>query len=253
MSDTANDHSRKDIDYHEAIAAEYDRVVVAPRRASIDALFAPLSARIPRGARMLDLGTGTGHMLERYAGRFDDVVAVDHSDAMLAFAREAMRRRGWSHVRFVDADATSFLRDDDGRYDLVTCVGFLHHLLAEQRVAIFRGVREHLAGDGLLVIAEPVETDRREPPAIEWWNRAYRRRPEEYRVHAEDPDEAPLPREQLHREFTEAGLAVVADGSGWEVFPRPGLAPMLNRWAIRALHAGFGAGGPVYWACCRRA
>jgi hypothetical protein len=62
-----------------------------------------------------------------------------------------------------------------------------------------------------------------------------------------------LPREQLHRELAEAGLAVVADGSGWEVFPRPGLPPMLNRWAIRALHAGFGAGGPVYWACCRRA
>ena len=219
----------------------------------VDALFARLSAQVPRhGARMLDLGTGTGHMLMRFAGRFDEVVAVDHSAAMLAVARDAVQARRWSHVRFVQADAISFLSGDSGRYDLITCVGFLHHLLAEQRAEIFRLARTRLADGGLFVISEPIETDRAEPGMIARWNREYRRKPEEYAVHAEDPDEAPLRREQLTGELAAAGLGAVAEGDGWEIFPRASLGPRLNHWSIRCLHALFGRGGPVYWSCCRR-
>ena len=36
-------HAEKDIHYHDIIAAQYDRVVVEPRWASINALFRPMS------------------------------------------------------------------------------------------------------------------------------------------------------------------------------------------------------------------
>ena len=58
----------KDIRYHDSIADEYDDVVLAPREAATQRLFAPalrrLAAHAPFG-RMLDLGCGTGHMIRR--------------------------------------------------------------------------------------------------------------------------------------------------------------------------------------------
>jgi|SRR6056297_424751 len=86
-------HAAVDREFHERTAIDYDRVVHDPRRYPNDLLFAPLIDRIPRGTRMLDLGTGTGQMIERLADRFDEVVGVDHSPAMLERARAATGRQ----------------------------------------------------------------------------------------------------------------------------------------------------------------
>ena len=89
----SSDHAGKDIRYHDQIAAEYDRVVVDPRWSSINALFDAAGAHLPRQRRaMLDLGTGTGHMLRRFARSFGCVVAVDHSQAMLRLAEDSISK-----------------------------------------------------------------------------------------------------------------------------------------------------------------
>ena len=88
-------HAQRDIRYHDIIASQYDRVVVEPRWASINALFRPMSRSLPADRRlMLDIGTGTGHMLRRFARLFGGVVAVDHSESMLDVTRATTRRLG---------------------------------------------------------------------------------------------------------------------------------------------------------------
>jgi SAM-dependent methyltransferase len=248
-------HERKDIEYHAAIAAEYDRVVVEPRRHSIDALFRPLHKLLPphKGA-MLDLGCGTGHMLCRYAAGFDRVVAVDHSLEMLAGAQSNARNAGLAHVEFDRGDAFEFLRSRRGeKFDLITCVGFLHHLEQRRIAEIFALIESLLAADGLFVFAEPVETADREPWPITWWNASFRSRPHEYSHAAEDPDEAPLQISRLRQDAASAGLRIVGEGRGWEIFPRHEPPSRLDALAIPLLHRLFGAAGPVYWAACTRA
>lgn len=252
---TERSHERKDIEYHAVIAAEYDAVVVEPRRYSIDALFRPVRRWLPRNrAAMLDLGCGTGHMLCRYGTGFARIVAVDHSREMLASARENARRSGLAQVEFNQADAFDFLRSWRGeKFDLITCVGFLHHLEQRRIAEIFGLIADTLDDTGLFVFAEPVETAHREPGAIAWWNASFRAQSHDYTHAVEDPDEAPLEVDRLRADARCAGLRIMHEGRGWEIFPRHEPARFSDRLAIPVLHALFGANGPVYWAACRRA
>ena len=247
-----DDHDSKDIEYHDAIAAQYDRVVVEPRQKCIDALLAPARRYLPHAKRsMLDIGTGTGHMLARYAGLFESVTAIDHSAGMLDVAQGVVKRNGWGHVELQIIDAASFLERETRQFDFVSCVGFLHHLQSEQLVATFRGIRKVLAKNGVFLLAEPVHVDAQEPAPITWWNRKYRELPRIYDVTVDDPDEAPLQIEVLHDALRRAGLKRVGEGQGWEIFPRHDEDRLLDRVIIHALHALYGKSGFVYWACCQ--
>jgi SAM-dependent methyltransferase len=78
---------------------------------------------------MIDLGCGTGHASLRFARKFQSVVAVDHSHAMLQMAAQNLRSAGIGHVEIVQQDVLDFLRGRPAASaDAVFCVGFLHHL-----------------------------------------------------------------------------------------------------------------------------
>ncbi len=251
MDSESSSHAEKDIRYHDIIASQYDRVVVEPRWASINALFRPISRNLPAEKRlMLDVGTGTGHMLRRFARSFARAVAVDHSQAMLDVTRATTKRLGLSNVDFVAADARNFLTREQRKFDLITCVGFLHHLQPSSLVELLSLARSRLAPSGVLIVSEPIVTTLAEPRAIEWWNRVYRNRQELYDETPEDPDEAPLELAALKHALAAASLRVVGEGRGWEIFPRNGASDAIG---IPILHALFGRTGPVYWAACRAA
>jgi len=79
-------------------------VYASGRRAGIEAL------RLAPGDRVLDLGCGTGlnvrHLLRRI-GPTGHVVALDSSPAMLRQAARRVRRRGWTNVTLLCADAST--------------------------------------------------------------------------------------------------------------------------------------------------
>jgi len=251
VDSAATTHAEKDIRYHDIIASQYDRVVVEPRWASINALFRPISRSLPIEKRlMLDVGTGTGHMLRRFAREFERVVAIDHSEAMLDVTRATAKRLDLSNIDFAAADAHEFLAREQRQFDLITAVGFLHHLQPSSLVRLLGLAQKRLAPGGVLIISEPIVTANAEPRAIEWWNRVYRSRPELYSENPEDPDEAPLELCALKQALESASIRVVGEGRGWEIFPRGGASDAL---AIPMLHRFFGGTGPVYWAACRAA
>ena len=67
------------------------------------------SLRIPRGSVAVDFGSGKGGAaltLARF--RFDEVIGVELSDALIAIARANVERAGIRNVRFVQADASEF-------------------------------------------------------------------------------------------------------------------------------------------------
>jgi SAM-dependent methyltransferase len=86
-----------------------------------------LSAWLPagQGGRAVDLGCGTGRHAALLAGRFDEVLAVDVSAPMLAFAR---RHRPASNIRYEQRDLREVIEHWDGWFDLVLSVFTLHHL-----------------------------------------------------------------------------------------------------------------------------
>jgi SAM-dependent methyltransferase len=87
------------------------------------------------GMRVADIGCGTGTMsrwMAARAGADGAVYGVDVSPAQLEVARRAAQRLGYSHLRFVHADAydTGLPR---AAFDLVYCRFVLCHLAQPQR------------------------------------------------------------------------------------------------------------------------
>jgi S-adenosylmethionine-diacylgycerolhomoserine-N-methlytransferase len=68
------------------------------------------SLDIPAGARLLDMGGGTGSNFEYFENieNFESLTIVDLSTALLDVARKRIERHGWKNVRSVLADATAY-------------------------------------------------------------------------------------------------------------------------------------------------
>ena len=96
------------------------------------------------GARLLDVGCGTGGLLRALAGQ-GDVVGIDSADVALTYCRE----RGLDVVR-TDASTLPF---GAGTFDGCVMMDVLEHLDDEQPV--LHEVRRVLRPDGVVIVSVP--------------------------------------------------------------------------------------------------
>jgi demethylmenaquinone methyltransferase/2-methoxy-6-polyprenyl-1,4-benzoquinol methylase/ArsR family transcriptional regulator len=99
---------------------------------------------------VLDLGTGTGRMLELVAPLADRGVGIDQSPAMLNLARTRVERAGLRHVQLRQGDLYALPVERDG-YDLVILHQVLHYLDDPVR-ALREAARVLRPGGRLLVV-----------------------------------------------------------------------------------------------------
>ena len=107
---------------------------------------------LPRDmGRLLDIGTGTGQMLELLAPRISQGVGVDASRAMLALARARLSRPGLTHcaVRLGDMYRLPIA---DGAFDHVMLQMVLHY--AEDPAAALAEATRVLRPGGTLVVVD---------------------------------------------------------------------------------------------------
>jgi cyclopropane fatty-acyl-phospholipid synthase-like methyltransferase len=138
------------------------------------------NAGIAAGMRVLDLGTGLGHvalMLSAVVGPAGEVVGIDQASPLLEVAEQRRVAAGIDNVQFVEADVRTFR--DRKAFDAVVGRLILFHLGDPVEV-----LRHHVSGlvdDGvMLVIDFDVGSARSEPPlplfhaARDWVIRAFR-------------------------------------------------------------------------------
>ena len=99
---------------------------------------------------LLDLGTGTGRMLELLAPRADRAVGIDGSHAMLNLARQRVGRAALRNVQLRQGDLYALPVERDG-YDLVIVHQVLHYLDEPAR-ALREAARVLRPGGRLLVV-----------------------------------------------------------------------------------------------------
>ncbi len=127
-----------------------------------------LLKQIPNGARILEIGIGTGGLLKELAAVGSRVIGVDHSPAML---EEAGHRLAADGVTGIDLrlGEMSHLPLSDSSVDCAVLNMVLHHAADPQEV--FFEIRRILAGKGRLVLADLARHDRelaREQLADQW-------------------------------------------------------------------------------------
>ena len=147
-------------DVLEGVRDYYDRA--APRLVAAERLSWHLQSRMtlvlqtvdayarPAG-RVLDVGCGTGYLLERLAGRGFCGVGIDLSPRSVEHAQERLRAIGADDR--LRAEVGSAYEPPEGEFDLITLTDVLEHL--EDPRACLRALRARLAPDGLIVVSTP--------------------------------------------------------------------------------------------------
>lgn len=117
---------------------------------------AVLSMLPPAGVgRVLDLGTGTGRMLELLAPHVRAGLGIDASRAMLALARSRLARPGLGHLSVRQGDMYSLPLAH--RFDLVLMHMVLHY--AEDPAAALAEAARVMAPGGMLIVVDLMRHD----------------------------------------------------------------------------------------------
>lgn len=118
--------------YYDALSGSYDQRRASPYHQMVDDLELETVAPYAAGARLVELGCGTGRLLSRLAAVAKEAVGVDVSEGMAARARA----KGLD-VRIADLGALPF---EDASFDLTYSFKVLAHV-ADPEAAIAEAAR----------------------------------------------------------------------------------------------------------------
>jgi SAM-dependent methyltransferase len=91
------------------------------------------------GARVLDIGCGTGALAFQMAQKATEVVGVELSPAMVAHAKRRLGAKALGNVSFVLGDAAGALGGlPDASFDVATMVLVLHEMPPDARAGVLR-------------------------------------------------------------------------------------------------------------------
>jgi ArsR family transcriptional regulator len=146
----AAERAREASDAFRRDGADWDemRALGLPGEAVEIALLAALPTRIER---LLDIGSGTGRVLELLAPRCGSALGVDASREMLALARARLAEKGLSNCAVRQADMYR-LPLPDAAFDAVTLQMVLHY--AEDPAAALAEAARVLKPGGVLVVVD---------------------------------------------------------------------------------------------------
>ena len=145
--------------YFEAHAASWESVrALHVEDEEIERAIADLLADRPIGA-LLDIGTGTGRMLELFAPRADSALGIDRSSEMLRLARVKLDAAGISGASLRQGDMYA-LPLTDGSADSIILHQVLHY--AQQPGAAIAEAARVLARGGQLLVIDFAQHDRAE-------------------------------------------------------------------------------------------
>jgi ArsR family transcriptional regulator len=146
-----NQRAGRAADYFASHAEQWDaiRSLHQPEE-MVEALLGEVLADVDIG-RLLDVGTGTGRMVELFAQRAQHITAVDNSPEMLRLARAKLDNMGPDNIDIVQGDFYALPLGDDG-FDTIIMHQVLH--FADVPEAVLAETARVLKPGGILAIVD---------------------------------------------------------------------------------------------------
>lgn len=117
--------------------------------------------RFSKAATVLEIGPGEGELLADLSSRFNQVVALDNSEAMLEKSQNFAKHKALANVQFVYGDTSLAVKkvasQDLPLADIATLNMVLHHTPSPGE--IFKDIFDVLSADGILLVTELCEHD----------------------------------------------------------------------------------------------
>ncbi len=146
-------------EWFEANAGQWDAIrSLHVAESEVEAAMAKALGDTPLGC-LIDIGTGTGRMLELFAPLARNALGIDRSSEMLRLARAKLSERGLAHAELRQADLYALPLQDGG-----ADAAILHHVLhfAQQPGAAIAEAARVLSDGGRLLIVDFAPHDREE-------------------------------------------------------------------------------------------
>ena len=141
--------------FHAVMAEDSGLSVMSSLESHILPLVPGLVDKFHRGIRMLDVGCGSGRILNRLAELFpaSRFVGMDLSEGATAAGRQEASAKGLKNVEFVSADLSDFDRSAEAdAYDFVTSFDAIHD--QSQPLNVLKGIRRALKPDGVYLMQD---------------------------------------------------------------------------------------------------
>jgi len=243
------DRFDRDIALHKKYACFYDYIAVEPRQFQLRVLLRHIDREIRSGIRFLDLGCGTGHSTLRYAHLFREVIGVDHSPEMLDIAIKHLAETRTRNVTLVTSDLFRYLGAGLDQFDLISCVGCLHHVPVETIDEFFALAKRRLARRGRLLLGEPIDIGtNKEPYFVAKWNTNSVMPERAKLVRFEESEERAVPPDILLERPKTFGYKKVITARTWDLFQHKTPVGLLDKVIIPILHTLYGPSGNTQYA-----
>ena len=141
--------------FHAVMAEDSGQSVLPALESHILPLVPGLADRLARGIRVLDVGCGSGRVLNRLAGSFPKsrFVGKDLSEEAIAGARREASQAGLENVEFVVADLSGFDETADPEsFDFITTFDAVHD--QSKPLNVLKGIHRALAPDGVYLMQD---------------------------------------------------------------------------------------------------
>jgi 2-polyprenyl-3-methyl-5-hydroxy-6-metoxy-1,4-benzoquinol methylase len=141
--------------FHEVMAEDSGQSVLSSLESHILPLVPPLTDRLAEGISVLDVGCGSGRIMNRLAELYprSTFVGMDLSNEAIGFARAEASSKGLKNVEFTAVDLSDFdARAEPGSFDLITTFDAVHD--QAKPLNVLKGIHRALKPDGTYLMQD---------------------------------------------------------------------------------------------------
>ncbi|MFZ9387270.1 MAG: class I SAM-dependent methyltransferase [Chitinophagaceae bacterium] len=141
--------------FHEVMAEDSGQSVLSSLENHILPLVPDLITKLNSGIRMLDVGCGSGKIINKLAALFphSHFTGIDLSDEAIATANSAAAMSGLKNVEFIVKDLSDFHQTaPESKYDFITTFDAIHD--QGKPLNVLKGIYHALKADGIYMMQD---------------------------------------------------------------------------------------------------